>query len=407
MKIIILTQYFPPEVGAAQNRLFETASRLQKNGAEIKILTAMPNYPEMKIKAGYAGKFYMQENMNSMEVHRAWIYVGNNKKVLSRLLNYFSFVFTSFWVGWFKLGKADFIFCESPPLFLGISAILLKKIKRSKLIFNVADLWPEAAEKLGIITNRTVLNISKKLEEYLYSSSAVIIGQTQGIVNNIKSRFPNKIVHWLPNGVDLSLYKVDEIQSGWREKNGFSKDDFLLIYAGTIGHIYSWDMVLEAAKITQQYPTIKWIFIGDGAAKSKLLEKKESMVLRNVFIYNPVPRSALPEIWKSVNILFLPLLNIELNKGVVPAKTFEAMAMKVPILLGAEGEAKKLFIDEGKAGLFVIPEDIDDFVTKILFLFNNRDECQKFGENGLRYVKENFDRNLVTDKLYALLSGLK
>jgi glycosyltransferase involved in cell wall biosynthesis len=407
MKIIILTQYFPPEVGAAQNRLYETATRLQKNGAEIKILTAMPNYPEMKIRAGYEGKFYMKENMIGMEVHRAWIYVGNNKKTLSRLFNYFSFVFTSFWVGWFKLGKADFIFCESPPLFLGISAILLKKIKRCKLIFNVADLWPEAAEKLGIIKNRTVLNLSRKLEEYLYSSSAAITGQTQGIVTNIKSRFQDKIVHWLPNGVDLSLYKVDEIQRGWREKNGFSEDDFLLIYAGTIGHIYSWDMVLEAAKITQQYPAIKWIFIGDGAAKANLVEKKEAIGLSNIFFYNPVPRSSLPEIWKSVNVLFLPLKNIELNKGVVPAKTFEAMAMKVPILLGAEGEAKKLFIDEGRAGLFVIPENTNDFVEKVLFLFNNREECKKLGENGLRYVKENFDRGLVTDKLYALLSGLK
>jgi glycosyltransferase involved in cell wall biosynthesis len=406
MKIIILTQYFPPEVGASQNRLFETAKRLQQNGAEVSILTAMPNYPEMKIKEGYKGRFYMKENLNGLEVHRAWIYVGNNKKILSRLLNYFSFVFTSFWVGWFKLGKTDFIFCESPPLFLGMSAVLLKEIKRAKLIFNVADLWPETAEKLGIITNQSLLKISRRLEEYLYKSSAAITGQTMGIVNDIKSRFPNKTILWLPNGVDLSLYKVNEVSEGWREKNGFSSTDFLLIYAGTIGHIYSWDMVLEAAKITEQHPAIKWVFIGDGAAKSKLAEKKESMGLSNVFIFDPVPRSALPEIWKSVNVLFLPLLNIELNKGVVPAKTFEAMAMKIPILLGAEGESKNLFIDKGKAGLFFEPGNCDDFIEKVMYLYNNRDECKKFGENGLQYVKENFDRSLVTDKLYVLLSGL-
>lgn len=407
MKILILTQYFPPEVGAAQNRLLETALRLQKNGAEVKVLTAMPNYPEMKIRPGYKGRLYLKETLNGLEIHRAWIYVGNNKKILSRLLNYFSFVFTSFWVGLFKLGKTDFIFCESPPLFLGMTAVLLKKIKRCKLVFNVADLWPETAEKLGLITNRTVLNISRKLEEYLYASSALITGQTKGIVTNIQSRFPNKIVHWLPNGVDLSLYRVDEVQEGWREKNGFAKDDFLLIYAGTIGHIYSWDMVMEAAKITLQHSSIKWIFIGDGSAKSNLVSQKEKMNLTNVFIFNPVPRSALPEIWKSVNILFLPLLNIDINRGVVPAKTFEAMAMKVPILLGAEGEAKQLFIDVGKAGLFFIPENTTDFIDKIMYLFNNREESKQFGENGLAYVKENFDRSLVTDKLFALLSSLK
>jgi len=345
--------------------------------------------------------------LNGMDIYRAWIYVGNNKKIFSRLMNYFSFVFTSFCIGWMKTGKADYIFCESPPLFLGITAILLKKLKRCKLIFNVADLWPESAEKLGLITNKFLLKTATKLEEYLYKSSALITGQTQGIVKNIQTRFPNKIVHWLPNGVDLSLYKLDEVQAEWREKNGFSNSDFLLIYAGTIGHIYSWDMVLDAAKITQQYPAIKWIFIGDGAAKSKLVAKKESMKLNNVFFFPSVPRSALPEIWKSVNVLFLPLLNIELNKGVVPAKTFEAMAMKVPILLGAEGEAKNLFIDNGNAGLFFIPENAADFLKKVLYLFNNKDECLKLGENGLKYVKENFDRNLVTDKLFALISGLK
>jgi len=366
----------------------------------------MPNYPEMKIKPGYEHKFYIKEEMNGMEIHRAWIFVGNNKRIFSRLLNYFSFVFTSCWVGITKLGKADFIFCESPPLFLGISAILLKKIKKCKLQFNVADLWPESAEKLGLIKNKTLLRITTRLEEYLYNSSAIITGQTQGIVDNIKSRFPDKIVHWLPNGVDLSLYKFDEVSGDWREKNGFSKKDFLLIYAGTIGHIYSWDMVLDAAKILQQQPSVKLIFIGDGAAKKKLIEKKESMGLSNIFFFEPVSRSSLPEIWKSVNLLFLPLLNIELNKGVVPAKTFEAMAMKVPILLGAEGEAKKIFIEQGKAGLSFIPENTNDFVEKIIYLLQNKEECERLGKNGLQYVKENFDRGIITDTLYKLLSGL-
>ncbi len=171
MRIIILTQYFFPEVGAAQNRLLEFVKGLQKKGVEIEVLTAMPNYPKLEVYNEYKGKWYVQENVNGISIHRAWIWARKSRSSISRLLNYFSFVFTSMWIGFFKVKKADYIICESPPLFLGISAIFLKKVKRARLIFNVADLWPETAERLGIITNKFLLNISRRLEGYLYESS--------------------------------------------------------------------------------------------------------------------------------------------------------------------------------------------------------------------------------------------
>ncbi|HAW53054.1 MAG TPA: glycosyltransferase WbuB, partial [Flavobacteriales bacterium] len=201
MKILFLTQYFPPEVGAPQNRLYELAVRLQKAGVSIDVFTAMPNYPSMEIHAGYKGKIYMKEEMAGMSVHRSYIYVSKKKAVPYRLLNYFSFVFSSILYGLLKLGKFDFIFCESPPLFLGISSLILCKAKGAKLIFNVSDLWPESAEKLGIINNRTLLNTATKLEEYLYRNSVLVTGQTQGIVKDISRRFPSKNCYWLPNGV--------------------------------------------------------------------------------------------------------------------------------------------------------------------------------------------------------------
>src|ERR1700719_1032823 len=147
MKLIILTQYFPPEVGAPQNRLYEIAVRLKQKDVDIEVLTAMPNYPKMEIHEGYKGKWYVKENMDGMTVHRSWIWVSKSKGIFSRLMNYFSFVFSSIWIGSFKLRKADYLLCESPPLFLGLSALVLKWITGAKLIFNVSDLWPETAEK--------------------------------------------------------------------------------------------------------------------------------------------------------------------------------------------------------------------------------------------------------------------
>jgi glycosyltransferase involved in cell wall biosynthesis len=236
VKLLILTQYFPPEVGAPQNRLFELALRLQQSGVEITVLTAMPNYPQMEIYKGYEGKSYVYEEMNGLKVHRSSIYVSTNKSVIGRLRNYFSFVISSALTGNKKLGQFDFLLCESPPLFLGYSASYLARRKKAKLIFNVSDLWPESAEKLGVVTNKQLLKLAYNLEEKLYKRSVLVTGQTQGICRNIRERFSSVNTYWLPNGVDLEYYDPARVSAGsWRKDHGFSDTDIVFAYAGIIG----------------------------------------------------------------------------------------------------------------------------------------------------------------------------
>jgi glycosyltransferase involved in cell wall biosynthesis len=407
MKLMILTQYFPPEVGAPQNRLYEMAIRLQRQGVEVEVLTAMPNYPSMEIHKEYKGKWYVKEDMNGMRIHRAWIWVGKSKSIFPRLLNYFSFVFTSMWIGCFKLGKADYLLCESPPLFLGISALFLKRIKKAKLIFNVADLWPESAEKLGLITNKFLLRTTTRLEEYLYKSSALIVGQAMGIVKNIQGRFPTKTVYWLPNGVDLSFYNPDKINTQWREENGFSPTDFIILYAGIIGHAQALELVLKAAELTKMHSSIKWVLLGSGPEKEKLLGMQMEMQLDNVYFYPPVPKSRMPEVLKAIDASLVPLKKIDLFLGIIPSKVFEAMAMKKPLLLGVEGESKELFIEQGKAGLAFIPEDAPDLVKNALYLYDNGIEAERLGNNGRNYVEINFNRDIIAEKFYNFLRNEK
>ena len=156
MKILFLTQYFPPETGAPQNRLLGLAQQLKASGVEVVVLTAMPNYPAMKIKDGYKGKFFTKEQVDSIQVFRSWIYVSEERTILKRLLNYFSFVNTALISSFRIKGEFDFVFCESPPLFLGISGWLISRFKGAKFIFNVSDLWPETAEKLGLKRDASV-----------------------------------------------------------------------------------------------------------------------------------------------------------------------------------------------------------------------------------------------------------
>jgi len=404
LKILILTQYFPPEVGAAQNRLWNLASRLRQKGAEVTVLTGMPNYPQMRIHEGYRKRCFVKENLDEITVLRCWLYTGTRPSISARLLTYFSFVFTSFFTGWFKLGRFDYIICESPPLFLGITALLLKNLKRAKLIFNVSDLWPESAEKLGLISNRFLLNLTTRLEENLYRSSFIITGQTNGIVQNISRRFPGKKVYWLKNGIDMDSYSnLPTHDISWRLENGFGEDEFLLLYAGILGHAQGLEVILKAADLLKANKRIRFILVGSGPEKEKLLRMKGELFLDNVFFFDTLPRVQLLKIIANVDVALIPLKKIDLFKGAIPSKIFENLALKKPVLLGVEGEAKELFIEEGNAGLAFVPEDGKDLAAKTEILFNDRQLAGNLGENGYHYVSRMFNWNNIADDFWNLI----
>ncbi|MDR0972137.1 MAG: glycosyltransferase family 4 protein [Bacteroidales bacterium] len=405
MKLLILTQYFPPEIGAPQNRLYELSVRLKKKGVDVSIITAMPNYPKMEVHKAYKGKKYcFEKDDNNLNIHRCWIYVKKSKSIIPRLMNYFSFVLSSLFYGLIKVGRQDILLVESPPLFLGISAYLLSKAKRAKLVFNVSDLWPESAEKLNIINNRLLLKMATFLEEFLYKKSSLITGQTQGIVGNIKERFPKKKVYWLKNGVDLNFYNVNkEIDSCWREENGYTQDDFILFYGGIIGLAQGLEVILYAAEELKNYENIKFVLLGEGPEKERLQKIKKELRIDNVKFFDAVEKNYMQRIIISTDATIIPLKKLDLFKGAIPSKIFENLALKKPILLGLEGEAKQLFIDEGDCGLAFIPEDFKDLKSKILSLYNDKALCKEKGENGFKYVSSHFNRDIIAQRLYEEL----
>lgn len=405
MKLLILTQYFPPEIGAPQNRLYELAVRLQQKGADISVLTAMPNYPQMQIHQAYKGKFYSYEEMNSLKVHRAWIYVNKSKSIIIRLINYFSFVFSSLLIGLIKIKKHDILIVESPPLFLGITAYLLSRAKKAELVFNVSDLWPESAEKLGLVTNKSMLKLSTYLEEFCYRKAALITGQTQGICKNISTRFPQKKVYWLKNGVDVNFYNTDKpIERNWREENGFSMEDFLLIYAGIMGYAQGLEVIIEAAKNLVNQGDIKFVFLGSGPEKEKLINLKNKFNLKNISFFEAVPKVKMQDILMATDASIIPLRKLDIFKGAIPSKIFENLALRKPIILGVEGEAKELFIDDAKAGLAFEPENANDLSQKIVEAYTNRNQLKEFGNNGYLFVKQYFSRDVIANDLWKFLN---
>lgn len=408
MRLLILTQYFPPEVGAPQNRLFELACRLQRLGVDVTVLTAMPNYPQMQVHASYVGKKYVYEEQQGLKVHRSYIYVSQSKSIVARLRNYFSFVVSSARSARRLPVRFDFIMCESPPLFLGYSAMYLARIKKAKLIFNVSDLWPESAEKLGVVTNKRLLNLAYNLEARLYKRSALVTGQTQGICSDIQRRFPNVPVYWLPNGVDLNYYNPSGVEAGnWREQQGFGPDDFIALYAGIIGIAQGLEVILQAAEHLRQQPHIRFVLMGSGPEKEKLLRLRRELGLENVYFLNTVTKREMPQILRSVNAAVVPLKKLDLFTGAIPSKIFENLAMELPLLLGVDGEARDLFIKKGNCGLYVEPENPVALATAIKQLAGNPELTKQLGTNGRRFVTEHFDREKIANGFFTRLGQLR
>ncbi len=404
MRLLILTQYYPPEIGAPQNRLHELAIRLKEKGIHIEVLTAMPNYPKMEIMDAYKDGKIKEEIIDGIIVHRASIFVSKSKSIVKRLLNYFSFVFTSYLRGR-KLPSFDYLMVESPPLFLGYSAMALSNKLNAKLIFNVSDLWPESAEKLDLVTNKMMLKFAYQLEAKCYGKSYLITGQTNGIVESIKTRFPSKDVYWLPNGVDLNYYNPDNLpDSTFRNLMGFDTTDLLIFYGGIIGYAQGLDVILNAAKILKDEKSIKFILQGSGPEKERLLLLKEDLQLTNIYFLPPVDKKEMPNVLMGIDLAVVPLRKLELFQGAIPSKIFESLAMKTPLLLGVDGEARAHFITKAEAGLYFEPENANELATCIMNFYENRSLITQMGNKGRIYVDKYFNRNNIAQNLFEKLN---
>ncbi|MDP4177083.1 MAG: glycosyltransferase family 4 protein [Bacillota bacterium] len=402
MKILFLTQYCPPEVGAPQNRIFEFAKQLRKFGHEVSILTAMPNYPKGEIFDEYKGKKIVLEEVDDIKIIRTSIYATKEKTFTKRLRNYLSFTFSSVMTGSKYIDKQDVIITESPPLFLGWSGYVLSKRKKAKYVFNVSDLWPESAVKLGVLNNKMFIAMSTWLEEFCYRKADAVTGQTQGIVDNIVGRgFGKNKVHLITNGVDVNLFKKENRDEAFRKEIGVS-DKFAICYAGIHGLAQGLEVIVEAAELLKDNNNIQIIFIGDGPEKQKLISLKESKGLNNITFLPVQPKKNMPHIIASMDATIIPLKKLDLFKGALPSKMFEALASELPIILAVQGEAEAL-IKKADAGIVVEPENAKEIADASLKLYNNRELSVSLGRNGRKYVMENYSRDAITRKFEKIL----
>jgi glycosyltransferase involved in cell wall biosynthesis len=405
MRILFITQFYPPETGATPNRIGDLVHRMASASNDVTVLTALPSYPVGRIYEGFRGRAVLEEHGNNVRVIRIWAYATKSKSFLTRLFSYLSFMATSLIAGIFRTGPQDFVVIESPPIFLGLPGLLLSRLKGAKLVTNVADLWPHTAVALGFVQNRLIIRATTCFEEFLYHHSDLITGQTQGIVESIRSRAKGTPVALISNGVSAEalLHGIErgEKRASARRELGI-EGKFVIGFIGVHGVAQDLETILRASKLVSSYPDIFFAFFGDGPEKQKLVRMAEQLDTRNVRFYENQPRSKMPEILAAIDISLVPLKRRKLFDGALPSKLFESMGAGVPVILGVKGEAQGL-VERSQGGICVEPEDAAALADAILRLHQDSDLCCSLGAHGREYVMQHYNREDIAVRFQRFL----
>ena len=400
MRLAIHTQYYPPEMGAPQARLSDLAKRFAKHGHEVYVLTAMPNYPHGRIHSGYGGLF-RREEQDGVSIIRTFIYPSKSVGVIRRLANYFSFVLSSLLLGALFLPKVDFILTESPPLFLGISGWLLSKMKGSRWILNVSDLWLDSLKEFRRLPARGLTyRVLNGMSRFFYRKAWLVTGQSKEIIAQIQKQIPSRRVHHLSNGVDVGSFHPDKRDE--RVRGRYLKDGEVgFVYAGLHGFFQGLDQIILCADRVRDVP-VRFLFFGDGSEKEAIVRMAKDLGLANVDFHPAMPHDRIPSIMASMDVAVIPLRTT--IPGSVPSKIYEAMASGIPVLLVANGEAREI-VEKAGGGVAVDPGNVDQFAHAVRELTRQAEWRERMGRSGRRSAEAFYDRAKIMRTFEIALTG--
>lgn len=400
LRILFLSQYFPPEIGAPQIRMFELAKRLHDAGDQVTVVTAFPNYPTGVFQDGYRKGFAMEEDMDGVRVLRRRHYATPNSGFFRRIVNWLSFVATSL-TAVRKVGPVDVIFVQSPPLTLGLAVLAFSRLKRAPFVFNVSDVWPESAVQLGILRNRSAIWLAERLERHLYKRAARVTVPTPGILERLVARgIPRDKLFLLTNGVDVDVYQPQAPDPALARELGLDGHKIFL-YAGTHGLSQGLDVILEAAKRTSD-PDILYVLAGEGADKDALVAKARAQKIDNVRFLPNQPKAAMPRFLNLAYAAVIPLKPLDVFRSALPSKMFESMAIGQPIVGSLWGEAATL-VESAGCGIVTQPGDPAALEAAVQALAADPERARTMGSRGREYVVEHYNRAKIAVRLRALL----
>lgn len=405
MKILFLTQYYPPETGAAPLRAHHFAVRLVRNGNDVTVLTGMPNHPSGVKLPAYRRKLACREEHDGVRVFRCALFATPRKTFATRMLNQLSFMVTSF-LGGCRVGGCDVILVSSPPLFLGLSAWLLGLVKGVPFILDIRDYWPQAAVALGQLRGRLVISLATGLENFLYRRAARLVAVTPGMRRLMLEReIPRHRIALVANGADLECFSpgVPSATPAGTAQSG--SGECTVLYSGTHGLVHGMEIILDAAELLLDDERVRFLLVGDGVAKQALVEDAKRRSLDNIEFVPSLQPDELVEVIRDADVCIASTTSGAFSAGTIPVKVFDYMACAKPVVAAVSGDARAVVEDSG-GGIVVEPGDARGFADAIRVFIDDPDRRETCGENGREFVAAEYSRARLAARMEEVLTSV-
>ena len=372
MKILFLTDNFPPERNAPATRVYEHACYWVKWGHEVTVITCAPNFPEGKVFPGYRNRWYRVETVDGIRVVRVKSFITANEGVALRTLDYLSFMGSGFLAGLLQ-HRPDIVVGTSPQFFAAVGGWALAGVRRLPFVFELRDLWPASIAAVGAMNGSGFLHLLERLELFLYRRSKAVVSVTESFKKDLVRRgIPAEKIAVVINGVDLPRYSPRPKDPELTARHGL-EGRFVVGYIGTHGMAHALEKVLDVAERMRTVPDLQFLFVGSGAEKAALVAEVKSRGLPNVLFLPPQPKEMMPRIWSLCDVALVHLKDNPVFGTVIPSKIFEAMGMGLPILIASpKGEAGGIVENSG-AGMWIPPEDPRALADAVLRFRDDRE----------------------------------
>ncbi|HYU45586.1 MAG TPA: glycosyltransferase family 4 protein [Terriglobales bacterium] len=407
MKILYVSQYFPPEMGAPAARAAELSRHWARMGHDVTVLTGFPNHPTGLVPEEWRSRLrgiLYKENVDGVRVVRTWLWPLPNRKTHERIRNYASF-FVSSSISGLDLEKPDVVIATSPQLLVALSGWWLAWWKRVPFVFEVRDLWPESLAAVGAGREGSLLHRTLGvIAGFLYRRANHIVVVTPAFKDHLMRhwRAPETKISIVENGVETDLFRVHPAASEVRRELHL-ENRFLICYIGTMGMAHGLERLITAAQRLQTaLPAATFLLIGEGAEKQRISDLAAARGLANIQFLDQQPRERIPVHISAADVGLVLLKKTELFKTVIPTKLLEYMACQRPVIVAVDGQARQV-VEAAGAGVFVEPEDSDALVQAILNLAADPGRRQRMGISGRNYIVSQLSRERTAQKYLKVL----
>lgn len=403
MRVLIFSQFFPPEVGATQIRLEVFARALADAGHNVTVIAEVPNHPSGVIPPEWRGRFVHRTAEQGYNVLRVWVYTSPRKSFWRRLAFYLTYSINAIVVALTMIRRRpDVVFASSPPLPVLTSALVTATLWHRPFVVDIRDLWPAIGVALGELRGRRAVRLARALERLLYRRAAAVVCVTQGFIEHVvaEGAAPGK-VHLLPNGTLPDVFRPDSHDSMLQSRLGLG-DAFVVGYVGLHGIAQGLHTLLDAAALLDDEPGIRFLFVGDGPIKGELVAAAAARGLDNVVFADQVAVEDAPKFINACDVMVVPLRRLDLLQTFVPSKIFDYLACAKPVVIMADGEARRL-VEESGTGVFVEPEDSDGLARAVVSLRDDPTALKAMGALARPFVCRSFDRHEIAPRLEQIL----